>query len=57
MVEDLSWIVLDGVFSRQELLELGYSKPPEEMSQPLSPAHEACQEIRAIAAEQEADRG
>jgi hypothetical protein len=29
MVEDQSGIALDGVFSRQELLELAYSKPFE----------------------------
>ena len=30
MVEDQCGITLDGVFSRQELLELAYSKPPED---------------------------
>jgi hypothetical protein len=31
MVEDQSGITLDGLFSRQDLLELGYSKPPEDL--------------------------
>jgi hypothetical protein len=31
MAEDQSGIALDGVFSRQELLELAYSKPPEDL--------------------------